>query len=183
MTRRSWQWPDTRSGSFVELAAVNLWIHVPGRVVSKANHRHTTTTSHSASWASIRAYENEISTELRRARPTNWPRPPHTLPPPAHRTQFVAVIAAATAMDVGNISKSVFDAAEQILYTNDKQVVATSELVHRTVTPPGTLISFAYVPIGIEPEDVLIDLLSFTVALLAPPPGQSTPARTAAAGP
>lgn len=170
MTRRPWQWPDTRSGNFAELTAANLWIHIPGRVVSKANHRHTTTTSHSASWASIRAYENEISTEVRRARPTNWPRPPHTLPPPAHRTQFVAVIAAATAMDVGNISKSVFDAAEHILYTNDKQVVAASELVHRNVTPPGTLIAFACVPLGIEPEDVLIGLLTSTVTLLVTPP-------------
>ena len=120
----------------------SFWVNIPGAVVSKSNHRKATATSGSASWRKVKNYESEVSFELRRARPQHWPTPPMSLPPRESRLPFVAVIAAVTRMDAGNISKSLLDAAQGVIYFSDAHVLAVSEIVERSGTP-GTLIAFA----------------------------------------
>jgi Holliday junction resolvase RusA-like endonuclease len=143
-----------------------MWVIVPGRVVSKANHRQKSRTSGAASWSAVAAYETEVATELRRARPATWPHVPSVLPAKSERHDIVSVIAARTRMDVGNISKSILDAGQYVLYTSDSQISASAELVERNRQDQATLIAFACVTPGVNKEHALIELLASVTKLL-----------------
>lgn len=136
-------------------SAFAVWI--PGRVRSKSNYRH----DKKAAWSELAAYDEAVYLAVRQHLPASWTQPadnslPASLrgmgafttsePAPASPDTVLPVVvhlAARTLLDTGNVSKSVLDALEGLLYANDAHVAAASEHVVRTKTGQGLLASFA----------------------------------------
>ena len=162
-----WVFPTAESGMFTsEQFGPSVWIHIPGPVVSKANHRRATSTSHAAKWSKVRAYEQEVSFLLYRAKPSLWAPPGDSV---ASSPPVVAVICACTIMDAGNISKSLLDAAAPAMYASDASVVAVSQVVYRGRTNQSTLFALAQLTPDHKVAPAISALLDNTLALLIPP--------------
>lgn len=135
--------PEHGSGTLDGPWDAAFWVYVDGTVRSKSNYRQ----DGRGSWVDLANYETAVFSQLRTARPAGWDQGDPAAPVPA-RPQVVAVLAARTMLDVGNISKSVLDAAEGVLYVTDAQVSALSEFSTRTRSKPGLIAAFALLPAG-----------------------------------
>ena len=80
--------------------------------------------------------------EMRRFLPRAWITEEANSPLPA-RPRYASVIAARSVIDAGNFSKSVLDACEGVVFTNDAQVQVTTALADRSRKEPYVLVAFA----------------------------------------
>lgn len=117
-----------------------LWISVSGLVKSKSNYRN----SASGAWAEQAAYTRVLKAMFRAHRPQDWVRPDPEVSVKG-RLIGVGVIVARTGLDAGNLSKSVLDAGEGVLWVSDAEVRTVCESVERTRTNPGLGAAFAQV--------------------------------------
>lgn len=145
---------DHRHGTFTDGPwTAALWFTVPGRVHSKSNHRHG-----NGNWADLVAYEDEVAMTSRAARPSAWPEVDDVSPRPV----VVAVLVARTGVDAGNLSKSILDACQNVLYVDDRQVTGLSDLVEPTRTGQGLLAAFA----ALSPDATVTDAASAQATLM-----------------
>lgn len=119
---------------------------VTGPLRSKSNHR----TGKRSDWSRQRAFETYVSDVLRALLPSDWVRPGIEAASVGDRPVVVASIWAATLIDAGNLTKSVLDAGEGLLYRNDAEVCATSQFVQRTRLDQRFAVAFAQLPRGAD---------------------------------
>lgn len=129
------------------------------QVISKSNFRRGDQT-----WRKVRDFEDAVAMEARIALPLDWVSG-NPDSPVAARPKVVAVISARTLLDAGNISKSILDAVQGVLYVNDAEVAAVTEMVTRSRSNQGAVVSFVQLPSTSTQEDITRALQ----ALLADP--------------
>lgn len=117
-----------------------LWVSVAGPVKSKSNYRN----SGSGAWADQAAYTRVLQAMFRAHRPAGWVRPDPGVSV-KDRLIVVGVMVARTGLDAGNLSKSVLDAGEGVLWVSDAEVRTVCESVERTRSNPGLGAAFAQV--------------------------------------
>ncbi len=115
-----------------------FWVLLPIQLRSKSNFRRG---AHRR-WGTYRGFEEELAVEMRRFLPDGWitEEPSSALPT---RPRYASVIAARSMIDAGNFSKSVLDACEGVVFTNDAQVQVTTALADRSKKEPYVLVAFA----------------------------------------
>lgn len=123
------------------------------KMVSKSNYRR----GDSRSWRKNASFERECALLLKSAMPSSWSLGSAD-DPLSERPRVVVAIAAVTLVDAGNISKSLLDAAESVLYINDASVWATTQVVSRRKNGQRTAACFIHVPPGSDLD--VVDLLS-----------------------
>lgn len=127
-----------------------FWVPV-GRVRSKSNFRRG---PHDRSWQSLRAFEDEVALLLRSHLPDSWELGPSD-GPVATRPPVVACVMARTLLDAGNLSKSVLDAAQGIVFHTDASVRSVLELSERGGTGQHGLVGFALAGADCSRQDLL----------------------------
>jgi hypothetical protein len=123
------------------------------KMVSKSNYRR----GDSSKWRRNVAFERECSLLLKSSMPESWTLG-SPLDPLVDRPRVVVAIAAVTLLDAGNISKSLLDAAEGVLYLNDASVWAVTQVVSRKRANQKTAACFIHVPAGVDLD--VVELLS-----------------------
>jgi hypothetical protein len=113
---------------------------------SKSNFRRSRGTS-GQEWASLRRYEEGVALTLRAVRPGSWDTGEPGLSV-SQRPGVIVVIYARTLLDAGNLSKSLLDAAQGVLYVTDASVRAVTEFTERTKIDQRAWAGFAQVPAG-----------------------------------
>lgn len=103
-----------------------LWVPVPA-LKSKSNFRRELRGS---AWGSIRSFEDDLAKLLLGARGFSWPLGDKSAKV-SDRPHVVACVLARTLIDAGNLSKSVHDAAEGVIYHTDASVRCTMEFAER----------------------------------------------------
>lgn len=111
-----------------------------GSVVSKSNHRQDMKSK--GSWAKVSAFETSLYWLFKTHVPTEWVLGSieETI---AQRPKIVVALAARCLLDTGNLSKSVLDAAQNVIFHTDASVVSCSEMVYRTKNNPGLIAAFS----------------------------------------
>lgn len=127
-----------------------FWVLTDSRIQSKSNFRRS---SGSGAWRSNVEFEQSLAMTLRASRPSDWPNEQYS-DPISERPVYVAVTIAKSTIDAGNHSKSVLDAAEGVVYTNDAQVAASCAIAERGLKNPYLLVAFASLPPGSNVEAV-----------------------------
>jgi Holliday junction resolvase RusA-like endonuclease len=140
---------------------------IPGQLRSKSNFRRS---GRSGEWSSIRRFEDEVALLARLARPAQW-RVGDPDVPVAQRPAVVVVIWSRTLIDAGNLSKSLQDAVEGIVYVTDASVRAVVEVSERARSDQRTVVGFAQLPpaaTSLEVTEVAGRLARAVVADAAP---------------
>jgi hypothetical protein len=146
--------PAARGGALGSLGGelegpweVAFWVLMQVPLRSKSNFRR----GRDSGWRAYRGFEDEVALEVRRFLPDSWAEDSPATPLP-RRPRYASVIAARSAIDAGNYSKSVLDACEGIVFTNDAQVQVTTALSERGRRDPYLLVAFAQLPPGSDPH-------------------------------
>lgn len=118
---------------------------VNAAIKSKSNFR----TGGRERWSQYAAFEDQLRLTFRKHRPSDWQVPAVKTPPPVKdRPRVVAAIWAETLLDSGNLSKSVLDAGERVLYVSDAEVAGDSHLVTRSRDGRRFVVGFSQLPPG-----------------------------------
>ena len=147
------------------------WFELPFAVRSKSNYRQGA----ESDWAAQKQFTADVAGEARIARPGDWP----VCDPDVRldkRPQVVAFLWARTLIDAGNLSKSILDACESILYVNDAQCRHVGQLVERAGTNQRGICGFALLTPGASDLDVIditAALARTTLAQFSPPSASS----------
>lgn len=118
-----------------------FWVDLPA-VRSKSNYRHQ---RRGESWRSLRGFEADVLLRTRSVLPTGWELGDSAAPVSA-RPVVVAAVCAKTLLDAGNLSKSVLDAVQGVVYHSDASVRAVTEVALRTSKDQGGGVAFALLP-------------------------------------
>lgn len=119
-------------------------------IQSKSNFRRH---AKSRDWGRFRDFETGLGLQLRAGRPPEWQIADPSLPL-ARRPVVVAAIWARTTLDAGNLSKSVLDAAQGVLYVTDASVRAVAEMTERAGKDQRAVIAFAQLPPQAEAHEI-----------------------------
>jgi hypothetical protein len=132
--------------------AFQVSIDAPFR--SKSNFRRSTTGSGRGEWARQRKFEDDLRLVVAAALPDGWDMgsADHTV---ANRPVVVMLICARTLLDAANLSKSVPDAVEGLVYHNDASVASVVTLAERTGRAHGGEVAFCRLQPGATPGEVL----------------------------
>lgn len=150
-TNRAGGLPATTASRGGELSgpwACGFWLLLPIPLVSKSNFRRGRNTH----WRTYRGFEEQVAVEMRNHLPADWLRDQADTPF-AGRPRYASVIAARSAVDAGNYSKSVLDACEGVVFTNDAQVQVTTALSERGRRDPYLMIAFAQLKPGCSSQE------------------------------
>lgn len=141
---------------------------------SKSNHRrYVSGKGGRDNWRSLQDFEKSLSLLARSARPSGWDmgEPERPLP---ERPMVVSFVFARSVLDAANLSKSVLDACEGVVFHNDASVRYCGTLGVRTRTNPGGLVAFAALPAGSSVVEVLAASWALQAACL-PMLGEDSP--------
>ena len=97
-----------------------------------------------AKWKAIKSFELDLESRASMAKHRLWPLDYPDLAV-SDRPQVCAAIFASCMIDAGNLSKSVLDAFEGVLYDNDAQVRSLQEASVRSFVPGESWLSVAVV--------------------------------------
>lgn len=103
-----------------------VWFELP-QLRSKSNFRRG---GNVKSWNRIQSFEDELAITARSHRPSSWPMG-DAASPVASRPAVVAVVIAGTLLDTGNVTKSLYDALEGVLYHTDASIRAELVVTER----------------------------------------------------
>jgi hypothetical protein len=123
-----------------------------GPVRSKSNFRRGRAGA-GRQWQQLHDFEAATALALRQARPDDWDCAGHDLPV-AQRPVVVVAVVARTLLDAGNLSKSLLDAAQGVLYPTDASVGGVAEITERGRDRQRSLVGFAQLPAGTERTEV-----------------------------
>ena len=124
---------------------------IPFAIHSKSNFRRGGASS-STAWRDEQAFRSQLAALVGSALPAGWD-PGDRAVPLAARPVFAVAIVAISRLDTANLSKSILDALEGLVFINDAQVryqVATSE---RRGDPRG-LVAVAALDPGVTPAEL-----------------------------
>lgn len=133
------------------------------RVRSKSNYRHS---RRSSTWSGIQSFEGEVCIEARAACPEEW-QVGDLSDPIAARPGVVACVAARTMLDAGNLSKSVLDAVQGVVYHSDASVRGVTELTRRARANQNGVAAFVLLGVDAPESEVLEVLAELPAALTA----------------
>lgn len=125
------------AGPWVEAFVVDL----DDRLRSKSNFRRSSGARRSE-WSEFRRFEQDTALVISQALPPTWDLGDREAPL-ASRPVVVAVIAARSLLDAANFSKSVLDAAQDVVFHNDASVAGTASLGVRARDDQRARIAFA----------------------------------------
>jgi len=133
------------------------------QVRSKSNYR--STRAKSGAWREFAEFEKHASLLLRQSMPNDWVLgdAQDTI---LYRPQVISCVLASTMLDAGNISKSVLDAAESVVYHNDASVRAVTQLIRRSSKGQSGAVGFAMISREITDEQVLQALCELSLRTL-----------------
>jgi hypothetical protein len=103
-----------------------VWFELP-QLRSKSNFRRGANTK---SWNRLQGFEDELAITARSHRPASWPMG-DAAAPVASRPAIIAVVVAETLLDTGNVTKSLYDALEGVLYHTDASIRAELVVTER----------------------------------------------------
>lgn len=139
-----------------------FWIPLPA-VRSKSNYRHM---DKGNAWRKLQSFENEVALSARAALPSSWVLGDKT-DSVSKRPSVVCCIAARSLLDAGNLSKSVLDAVQGVVYHSDASVQAVTEIVERASTDQCGAAGFVLLEPSTSEDDVIDALTALPRALLA----------------
>lgn len=125
-----------------------FWFTHPGRVLSKANHRHSKDRAR-GTWDQLAGFEMAVAASARTHLPASWPRPTAGAPL-AQRPRFAAYLLARTMLDSGNLDKSVLDALQGSVMVSDAQVSFTASATLATTREQGVFVALVALEPGID---------------------------------
>ena len=107
-----------------------FYLHIPFALKSKSNFRRS---SNSKIWDQEKSFSRDISILAANARPSAWPLGDinDSL---SQRPIIIATVFAVSTLDTANLSKSILDAMETVVYHNDAQVRCISAVSTRSRT-------------------------------------------------
>jgi hypothetical protein len=143
--------PPPVDGAEPWLQAFQVSVDLPFR--SKSNFRRVSSSDRS-DWARQRKFEDDLRLVVAASLPEGWETGTAD-EPLAKRPVVVAVICARTLLDAANLSKSVIDACEGLVYINDASVAAVTTLAERTGIEHGGEVAFCRLGPGASPQDAL----------------------------
>lgn len=125
-----------------------FWVALPVAPCSKSNHRRYRHGAAGADrWDRFAAFETVLAATVSPQR-VGCPWPLHADRALPQRPVVALYLYARTTIDTLNLSKSVGDALEGVLYANDASVLAALAASTRTRRHPGLLLSAAWLPPG-----------------------------------
>jgi len=130
-----WDEEDSDQIRHTTLGENPLWdaafvVGISGVVRSKSNYRRGGRRRSRQRWSQVSEFEERTRRAFEKARPGSWPDPDPALPV-NRRPQVVSVCYARAILDTSNLTKSILDAAEGILYANDSVVRGEYSQVER----------------------------------------------------
>lgn len=133
-------------GSTFELpgAVAALWVPLPA-LRSKSNFRRGTSTN----WNRLSSFEDDVARLVRAVRPHDWPLGDKDATVAA-RPAVVACVLGRTTLDAGNLSKSVLDAVQGVVYHSDASVRWTIDFAERAAKDQHGAAGFAVCPNGLD---------------------------------
>jgi hypothetical protein len=137
-----------------------FYIELP-RVRSKSNYRHS---RRSSTWSSIQSFEGEVCIDAKAACPDGWQLGDLAVPIPS-RPGVVACVAARTMLDAGNLSKSVLDAVQGVVYHSDASVRGVTEITRRARANQNGVAAFVLLNADAPESEVLEVLAELPAAL------------------
>lgn len=123
------RFPSTEVESWVtELSVPNFIVRVPFKLNSKSNFRY------GQKWSTHKDFSRNIAHLVTVARPSVWTLPPSSSPTESvsARHHIVCSLWFSTIFDSGNVSKSILDALEGVLYFNDAEVRSVYSATRRS---------------------------------------------------
>ena len=96
-----------------------ILLTLPNKVQSKSNYRR------GRNWTAFSKYERDLAIEVKAKTPENWDIGSYK-DKISKRPKIVIQILAESLLDAGNLSKSILDALEGVLYHNDASVAAVT---------------------------------------------------------
>lgn len=118
-----------------------LIVVLPYRLKSKSNFRRNKS---SKEWLDYKNFEKNVKLFLLSSKPTTWVDSKKE-DPLSERMKVLVSIASCSVLDVGNYSKSLLDAAENALFSNDSEVAALTCIGKRTRKSNITVVGFKQV--------------------------------------
>lgn len=115
---------------------------VPLELRSKSNFRRHQGNAGRGAWKAFKDFEANLALLARQARPLGWELGDAERPLPT-RPVVVAFVFARSTLDAANLSKSVLDACEGVVFHNDASVRYCATLGVRTRSDSGGLVAFA----------------------------------------
>lgn len=115
-----------------------LWVPLAS-LKSKSNFRRQ---QRNSSWSRLSSFEDGVARLLMAVRGYSWPLGDQELAV-ASRPHVVASVLARTMLDAGNLSKSVLDAAQGVLYHTDASVRCVQEFAQRANRDQNGAVGFA----------------------------------------
>ena len=111
-----------------DLPVPNFIVRVPFKLNSKSNFRY------GQKWSPHKDFSRNIAHLATAARPSAWTVPPSSPPsdPVSARHHIVCSLWFSTIFDSGNVSKSLLDALEGVLYFNDAEVRSVYSATRRS---------------------------------------------------
>lgn len=106
-----------------------FWCSLPFPLRSKSNFRRGGQRS-SAQWQAEQRFRSDVANVVGAALPGGWD-PGDAADPVARRPVMVVALVAASPLDTANLSKSVLDALEGLVFVNDAQVRAETAMSER----------------------------------------------------
>ena len=138
-----------------------FWIPLPA-VRSKSNYRHM---DKGNAWRKLQGFENEVALSARAVLPSAWVLGDKAASV-SERPSVVCCIAAKSLLDAGNLSKSVLDAVQGVIYYSDASVKAVTEIVERTSTDQCGAAGFVLLKPDATEDEVIDALTALPRALL-----------------
>jgi hypothetical protein len=105
-------------------------------------------------WESYRKFEEYVAYSIKENLPSSWDLGDKELPI-AKRPKVLVSIIAQTNVDNGNISKSILDSGEGVIYHNDASVVSSNSITIRGSKEDNIAIGFMIVSENITTEEIL----------------------------
>jgi len=121
-----------------------LWCELPFPLRSKSNFRRGDARS-AAQWRAEQSFRSDVATLCAAARPQGWDTGSLDVAL-SRRPCFAVVLVAASTLDTANLSKSVLDALEGVLYVNDAQVRFEAALSQRRREHQRAVLAAAQLP-------------------------------------
>lgn len=142
-----------------------FWIELGFPLQSKSNFRRGSARSAGSGWKASQEFERSVGYAVRAALPEGWQMGERDAGV-AQRPVVVVQIFADTMLDSGNLSKSVLDALEGVVFHTDASVAYSGSLARRTRTDQRSFLAIALLAPGSSSAEIVEAQAALGAALL-----------------
>lgn len=135
-------------------AAAACWFELPFALVSKSNFRRSSDATRE-DWKRVQDFEAEVRRLGAKFRPPGWELGERAPAPVPSRPQVLCFMWGRTLLDAANLSKSILDALEGVLFHADSSARRVDQAVTRSGVDQRGFIAFAQLAPGSPMRDVL----------------------------